>query len=127
MSNAFNPLNIGKTINKSLAAPFKYTPSIISKDLLVKGELIGDGLLEVEGKILGNVDGGVVTIRESAFVEGDFVVITGQMGVWDSHIYMTPQDIWKFTSIFLRPAVILYMLKIPFRSLFGSSSNTKDK
>ena len=67
-----------------------------------------------------------ITIKD-AFVEGDFVVITGQMGVWDSHIYMTPQDIWKFTSIFLRPAVILYMLKIPFRSLFGSSSNTKDK
>ncbi len=67
-----------------------------------------------------------ITIKD-AFVEGDFVVITGQMGVWDSHIYMTPQDIWKFTSIFLRPAVILYMLKIPFRSLFGSSSNTEDK
>ncbi len=67
-----------------------------------------------------------ITIKD-AFVEGDFVVITGQMGVWDSHIYMTPKDIWKFTSIFLRPAVILYMLKIPFRSLFGSSSNTKDK
>ncbi len=67
-----------------------------------------------------------ITIKD-AFVEGDFVVITGQMGVWDSHIYMTPQDIWKFTSIFLRPAVILYMLKIPFRSLFGSSSKTKDK
>jgi len=67
-----------------------------------------------------------ITIKDAS-VEGDFVVITGQMGVWDSHIYMTPQDIWKFTSIFLRPAVILYMLKIPFRSLFGSSSGNKEK
>ncbi len=67
-----------------------------------------------------------ITIKDSS-VEGDFVVITGQMGVWDTHIYMTPQDIWKFTSIFLRPAVILYLLKIPFRSLFGSSSDTEDK
>ena len=76
MSNAFNPLNIGKTINKSFTAPFKYTPSIISKDLLVKGELVGDGILEVEGKILGNVDGGIVTIRESAFIEGDLIADT---------------------------------------------------
>ncbi len=67
-----------------------------------------------------------ITIKDAS-VEGDFVVITGQMGVWDTHIYMTPQDIWKFTSIFLRPAVILYLLKIPFRSLFRSSSDTEDK
>ena len=62
-----------------------------------------------------------ITVKDAS-VEGEFVVITGQMGVWDSHIYMTPKDIWKFTTIFLRPDVILYMLKIPFRSLFGSSS-----
>lgn len=67
-----------------------------------------------------------ITIKDAS-VEGDFVVITGQMGVWDTHIYMTPQDIWKFISIFLRPAVILYLLKIPFRSLFRSSSDTEDK
>ncbi|MEE8299125.1 MAG: hypothetical protein V3R67_07060 [Thermodesulfobacteriota bacterium] len=67
-----------------------------------------------------------ITIKDAS-VEGDFVVITGQMGVWDTHIYMTPQDIWKFTSIFLRPAVILYLLKIPFKSLFGSSSDTEDR
>ncbi|MEM7009802.1 MAG: hypothetical protein AAF462_11780 [Thermodesulfobacteriota bacterium] len=67
-----------------------------------------------------------ITVKDAS-VEGEFVVITGQMGVWDSQIYMTPSDIWKFTSIFLRPSVILYMLKIPFRSLFGSSSSSEDK
>ncbi|MCH7517935.1 MAG: hypothetical protein E2O72_02260 [Candidatus Dadabacteria bacterium] len=67
-----------------------------------------------------------ITVKD-AFVEGDFVVLTGQMGIWDSKIYMTPGDIWQFTSIFLRPAVILYLLKIPFRSLFRSSSDTEDK
>ena len=67
-----------------------------------------------------------ITVKD-AFVEGDFVVLTGQMGIWDSKIYMTPGDIWQFTSIFLRPAVILYLLKIPFRSPFRSSSDTEDK
>jgi hypothetical protein len=67
-----------------------------------------------------------ITVKD-ATVEGDFVVITGQMGVWDSHIYMTPHDIWKFTSIFLKPAVLLYLIKIPFRSITGSSSKNEDE
>ena len=53
-------------------------------------------------------------------VEVEHVVKTGQMGVWDSKIYLTPEDIWLFTSIFLRPSVILFILKIPFKFLFGS-------
>ncbi|MCG8649013.1 MAG: hypothetical protein MI861_04225 [Pirellulales bacterium] len=53
-------------------------------------------------------------------VEGEHVVMTGQMGVWDSKIYLTPADIWLFTSIFLRPSVILFILKLPFKFLLGS-------
>jgi len=67
-----------------------------------------------------------ITVKDAS-IEGDFVVLTGQMGVWDSKIYMTPGDIWQVTSIFLRPAVILYILKTPFKSLFGSSSEDEDK
>lgn len=64
-------------------------------------------------------------------VEGDFVVLSGQMGVWDSKIYLTPSDIWMFTSIFLRPSVILFLLKLPFKYLLGSkhenAPDTKDE
>ena len=59
-----------------------------------------------------------IKVNDSS-VEGDFVVLSGQMGVWDSKIYLTPSDIWQFTSIFLRPSVILFILKMPFKSLFG--------
>ena len=60
-------------------------------------------------------------------VEGDFVVLSGQMGVWDSKIYLTPADIWQFAAIFLRPAVILYVLKLPIRSLFGGHQEKPGK
>jgi hypothetical protein len=60
-------------------------------------------------------------------VEGEFVVLSGQMGVWDSKIYLTPADIWQFASIFLRPAVVIYILKMPFRSLFGGSKGNGEK
>jgi hypothetical protein len=60
-------------------------------------------------------------------VEGNFVVLSGQMGVWDSKIYLTPADIWQFASIFLRPAVILFILKMPLKSLFGGAEKDTGK
>ncbi len=60
-----------------------------------------------------------ITVHESA-VEDDKIVIKGQMGVWDSKIYMSPSDVLQFGKIFLNPSVILYLLKAPFKSLMGS-------
>ena len=64
-------------------------------------------------------------VKDSS-VEGEHVVMTGQMGVWDSKIYLTPADIWLFTSIFLRPSVILFILKLPFKFLLGSKPEEPD-
>jgi hypothetical protein len=59
-----------------------------------------------------------INVKDS-IVEGDYVVLKGQMGVWDSKIYLSPADLWLFTSIFLRPSVIAFILKLPFRYLLG--------
>lgn len=47
--------------------------SIISKGLCLRGNLVSDGLLEVEGKIEGNVKGNEITIRESGLIDGKIV------------------------------------------------------
>ena len=60
-----------------------------------------------------------ITVNDS-MVEEDKIVIKGQMGVWDSKIYMTPTDVLQFGKIFLNPSVIFYLLKAPFKSLMGS-------
>ncbi len=60
-----------------------------------------------------------ITVNEST-VEEDMIVIKGQMGVWDSKIYMSPSDVLQFGKIFLNPSVILYLIKAPFKSLLGS-------
>jgi hypothetical protein len=61
-------------------------------------------------------------------VEGNFVVLKGQMGVWESKIYLSPSDIWFFASIFLRPAVLAFLVKLPFRYLFRHDvKKTEDK
>lgn len=51
----------------------KNNTSIISKDLFLKGDLTTDGLLEIEGKIEGNITGNEITIRESGFVNGNII------------------------------------------------------
>jgi hypothetical protein len=58
---------------------------------------------------------------KDADIEGDFVILKGQMGVWDSKIYLSPSDLWLFTSILLRPSVVLFLLKLPFRLLLKRS------
>ena len=60
-----------------------------------------------------------ITVHESS-VEDDRIVIKGQMGVWDSKIYMSSSDVLQIGKIFLNPSVILYLLKAPFKSLMGS-------
>ncbi|HEX3036927.1 MAG TPA: hypothetical protein VHT73_17710 [Thermodesulfobacteriota bacterium] len=58
-------------------------------------------------------------LLEDATVEGDYIVLKGKMGVWDSKTYLSAGELWLFTSLFLRPSVLLFLLKLPFRSLFG--------
>ncbi|MEE9213940.1 MAG: hypothetical protein V3U54_03975 [Thermodesulfobacteriota bacterium] len=62
-----------------------------------------------------------ITIKESS-VEKDNIVLTGQMGVWDSKIYLDLSDVWFFTSLFLKPSVLMFIVKQPFKSLFGKSN-----
>lgn len=47
------------------------SPSIIGKELEIKGELNCKGLMEIEGGVIGNVKSKTITIRETGFVEGD--------------------------------------------------------
>ncbi len=67
-------------------------------------------------------------IVKGSSVEGNFVVLKGQMGVWDSKIYLSPGDIWLFVSMFFRPAVFAFLIMLPFRYLFGhDAEKEKDK
>ncbi len=56
----------GKEINLS-----KGNTSIISKDLSIKGNLNSEGLLEIEGKIDGDINGNIITLRETSSVNGN--------------------------------------------------------
>ncbi|HSE83269.1 MAG TPA: hypothetical protein VLB01_01825 [Thermodesulfobacteriota bacterium] len=66
-----------------------------------------------------------ILIREAG-VEGGSVVVKGQMGVWDSKIYLDPGDIWLITSLFFRPSVLFFLLKLPFRLFLKRKMENKE-
>jgi len=48
-------------------------PSIISADMTVRGDLIGGGDLQVEGKVFGTIEVGHLVITKNGAVEGAIV------------------------------------------------------
>ena len=48
-------------------------PSIVGVDMAIRGELIGAGDLQVEGKVFGNIDAGHLFIADGGSVEGNVV------------------------------------------------------
>ena len=79
-------ISSAKSQNKtfSVKSPsLKSTPTIISRDVYLEGEIKSSGVVEVEGKIKGTINGNVVVIRESGFVEGtisaDSIIIKGEI------------------------------------------------
>jgi hypothetical protein len=66
-------------------------------------------------------------VIKDAGIEEDFVVLKGQMGVWDSKIYLSPSDLWLFASILLRPSILLFLLKLPLQPFLKDSRSKGDK
>lgn len=67
-----------------------------------------------------------ITIK-GAGTEEDFVVLKGQMGIWDAKIYLSPSDLWLFASILLRPPVLLFLFKLLLRPFLIKGSHEKNK
>lgn len=51
----------------------KATPTILSNDLEIQGDLVSQGLIEIEGKVKGVIKGNSVIIREDGLVEGEII------------------------------------------------------
>lgn len=60
--------NIKKEYNMSLV---KENPSIISKNLTITGNLKSNGIIEIEGEILGDIEADNISIREDGKVVGN--------------------------------------------------------
>src|SRR5471030_2388464 len=48
-------------------------PSIVSADLTIRGNLMGKGDVQVEGKVFGRIEAGYLVVAEGGEVEGDIV------------------------------------------------------
>jgi cytoskeletal protein CcmA (bactofilin family) len=67
--------------------PVSKVPSIISTDMTIRGDLIGPGDLQVEGKVIGRIDIGHLMIAAGGSVEGEIVAkAVGIAGMFDGKI-----------------------------------------
>lgn len=64
------------TISKkleSISSNFKSTPTIIARDLKIEGNLIGSGIVEIEGNVKGLINGNSIILREDGIFEGEII------------------------------------------------------
>jgi len=45
--------------------------SVLAKDILIKGNIFSDGVTEIQGKVEGDINGNVITVREDGIVTGN--------------------------------------------------------
>lgn len=70
---------------------------------------------------VSSFSGDFEVLIKNASAEGDLVCLKAQVGVWDSLIYLDSSDLWRLTKIFLRPSVLLLLLKLSLRFLLGQN------
>lgn len=63
-----NSSNFAKKIE--ILANLKTTPTIISRDLKIQGELVSTGIVEIQGMINGTINGNSVILREEGQIDG---------------------------------------------------------
>lgn len=67
------------TTNTTTTSHRRATPSVISADMNVLGNIISEGFLDINGRIEGNVKCDNATIRENGKVKGDVIAETVQI------------------------------------------------
>lgn len=72
---------------KAVATRKGLSPSVIAEGMHVLGHIISEGVLDIDGKIEGNVRGQTICVRPNGFIRGDVVAdIVHVYGVVDGLI-----------------------------------------
>lgn len=82
---------------KNSRAQRNAAPSIVSKDMNILGNLISDGMVDIDGRIEGNVRATHITIRKGGVVNGDvqadevqiYGAVNGLVRAKDVHLFTT--------------------------------------
>lgn len=53
-----------------------------------------------------------------SYLEDGYIILKGQMGVWDSKIYLKPRDLLIFISVLCKLHIIIFFLKLPIKYIF---------
>ena len=59
-----------------------------------------------------------ISINDSS-LENNNIILKGQMGVWDSKIYLEPKDLLIFARVLCKPSILLHLAISPVRYLYN--------
>ena len=81
LRNSATGVDIGAKQRGSDPWPGRARHTVIQSDLTIIGDLLTDGHIEVDGRVIGNVNGRSVTVAEHGQVEGsilaEFITVLG--------------------------------------------------
>ncbi len=63
----------GENVVKEKSVSRNSTPTIVAIDMVIEGQIISQGLVEIEGKIKGSVRSNSVVLLEKGIIEGDVI------------------------------------------------------
>ena len=111
----------------SAAANKKGVPSVISSDLHMLGNLISEGLIDVDGSIEGNVKAEQVTIRPNGKIRGDInaqaVHVYGEV-----HGLIRAQSVHLYSSCHVEGVIIHHSLSVEDGAFIdGKFKRTQEK
>ena len=83
--------------SKNNRAQRSAAPSLISRDMNILGNLVSDGIVDIDGRVEGNVRASHITIRKEGLVNGDVIAdeveihgqVNGLVRAKDVHLYAT--------------------------------------
>ncbi|MDD5038396.1 MAG: hypothetical protein PHN78_03670 [Dehalococcoidales bacterium] len=58
--------------------------------------------------------------------DGNKFTLVGQIGVWDSTIYLEPGEVLQLAKLMLKPSLLLYIITIPFHCIAENQQKKKE-
>jgi cytoskeletal protein CcmA (bactofilin family) len=94
------------TKNETSANARKIAPSIISADMCILGNIMSEGVLDIDGRVDGNVKSEIVYLRSSGQIVGD-IVAAGEVHIYGSvHGVIKSPRVCIYASAHVEGAII---------------------
>ena len=70
--------------------------------------------------------GNFVLSFDNMEVGDEEIIITGKMGLWEAKTHMSPAEFLLLMRLTMRPSILLFLVRVLFRSVFRRNKSKAD-